>query len=121
MSVNEVFVLKGIAILLIILHNFSHRLPGTVQENQHFFLAERFDQMVSVLTNGGPNLLINLLSHYGHYGVAIFVFLCGYGLAIKYTRETTDISFAAFSLKHAKKAVAAHAAAAAASFPFHVH
>ena len=103
MSVNEVFVLKGIAILLIILHNFSHRLPGTVQENQHFFLAERFDQMVSVLTNGGPNLLINLLSHYGHYGVAIFVFLCGYGLAIKYTRETTDISFAAFSLKHAKK------------------
>ena len=103
MSVNEVFVLKGIAILLIILHNFSHRLPGTVQENQHFFLAEGFDQMVSVLTNGGPNLLINLLSHYGHYGVAIFVFLCGYGLAIKYTRETTDISFAAFSLKHAKK------------------
>ena len=58
MSVNEVFVLKGIAILLIILHNFSHRLPGTVQENQHFFLAERFDQMVSVLTNGGPNLLM---------------------------------------------------------------
>ena len=75
MSVNEVFVLKGIAILLIILHYFSLRLPGTVQENQHFFQAERFDQMVSVLTNGGPNLLINLLSHYGHYGVAIFVFL----------------------------------------------
>ena len=103
MSVNEVFVLKGIAILLIILHNFSHRLPGTVQENQHFFLAERYDQMVSVLTNGGPNLLINLLSHYGHYGVAIFVFLCGYGLAVKYNKETYNISFAGFALRHAKK------------------
>lgn len=103
MSVNEVFVLKGIAILMIMFHNFAHKLPGMVQENQHFFLTERCNGIADVVANGGPHLFVNLISHYGHYGVAVFVFLCGYGLALKYTKTAVPISFGQFALKHAKK------------------
>lgn len=103
LSLNETFILKGVAILVIILHNFCHRLPGAVIENQHVFFVERNNELVELFLHGGPNLLLNLLSYYGHYGVPIFVFLSGYGLVIKYENTDVPINFQNYMKKHMGK------------------
>ncbi|MBP5629858.1 MAG: acyltransferase family protein [Bacteroidaceae bacterium] len=76
--------LKGLGILLIITHNFMHWLPDCVAENEYTFSTERIDLLCSYLAQGGPHVLLNILSHFGHYGVAIFLFVSGYGLVKKY-------------------------------------
>lgn len=80
--------LKGLGILLIILHNYTHWLPECVAENEYTFAVRNINQLVHYLGQGGPHVLLNIISHYGHYGVAIFLFVSGYGLVKKY--ETSN-------------------------------
>lgn len=89
LSRNDTAFLKGIAILLIVMHNFCHWLPGCVAENEYTFDAGRIGQYLTYLTQGGPHLLLNFFSHYGHYGVPLFLFLSGYGLVKKYEKTVT--------------------------------
>ena len=84
MTIKDTTLLKGIGILLIITHNYMHWLPECVPENEYTFSVERIDQLCAYLAQGGPHVLLNILSHFGHYGVAIFLFLSGYGLVKKY-------------------------------------
>lgn len=79
--------LKGLGILLIITHNYTHWLPDCVAENEYSFSVERIDLLCSYLAQGGPHVLLNILSHFGHYGVAIFLFVSGYGLVKKYEAQ----------------------------------
>lgn len=92
MSRQIVTLLKGVGILLIITHNYMHWLPDCVAENEYTFNIERINQLADYLANGGPHIILNFLSHFGHYGVAIFLFLSGYGLTRKYETplQTTD-------------------------------
>lgn len=82
--------LKGLGILLIITHNYMHWLPDCVAENEYTFSIERIDLLCSYLAQGGPHVLLNILSHFGHYGVAIFLFVSGYGLTKKYEKEAVS-------------------------------
>lgn len=84
MSRQSVALLKGLGILLIITHNYMHWLPECVSENEYTFSIERINLLVEYVEQGGPHLLFNILSHFGHYGVAIFLFVSGYGLTKKY-------------------------------------
>ena len=84
MTIKDTTLLKGIGILLIITHNYMHWLPECVPENEYTFSVERIDQLCAYLAQGGPHVLLNILSHFGHYGVDIFLFLSGYGLVKKY-------------------------------------
>ncbi|MBR1917925.1 MAG: acyltransferase family protein [Bacteroidaceae bacterium] len=84
MNIKDTTLLKGLGILLIITHNYMHWLPECVAENEYTFSVERIDQLCAYLAQGGPHVLLNILSHFGHYGVAIFLFLSGYGLVRKY-------------------------------------
>lgn len=100
--------LRGVAILCIILHNFCHLLPQSITENEYGFSARYIHQYVEYIRQGGPHLLLNLFSHFGHYGVPLFVFLSGYGLVRKYERPDAPYSFSAkgtasFLWKHALK------------------
>lgn len=81
---NDTAYLKGIAILLIMLHNFCHFLPQSVTENEYTFGTERFELLCSYFAHGGPHVILNTFSHFGHYGVPLFLFLSGYGLVCKY-------------------------------------
>lgn len=83
---NDTAWLKGIAITLIFLHNFCHWLPRCVSENEYTFHIENTHRMVRYLCHGGPHLVLNLFSYFGHYGVPVFLFLSGYGLVRKYER-----------------------------------
>lgn len=84
LSRRECAALRGLAIGLIVLHNFCHWLPRCVDENEYTWALSRIELLTAYLRDGGPHVLLNLLSHYGHYGVALFLFLSGYGLVRKY-------------------------------------
>lgn len=75
-------VLRGIAILGIVLHNFCH-LQG-VGENEFRFFHYNVFAFWDSLQAGLSAALWDTMSFLGHYGVELFVFLSGYGLARKY-------------------------------------
>ena len=81
---NECTAMRGVAILAIILHNYTHWLKGIVRENEYTWHQEKFDQLWQVLLNPDALLPIHLFSFFGHYGVPVFLFLSGYGLVKKY-------------------------------------
>ena len=95
--------LKGLGILLITTHNYMHWLPGCVAENEYTFSLERIEMLAQYLGDGGPHVLLNILSHFGHYGVAIFLFLSGYGLVKKYEQHDVRENSIVFIGHHAIK------------------
>lgn len=108
LSRNDTAFLKGIAILMIVMHNFCHWLPGCVVENEYTFDASRIGRYLDYFTQGGPHLVLNFFSHYGHYGVPLFLFLSGYGLVKKYESTKTKtmtktMTALAFIWQHAVK------------------
>ena len=94
--------LRGLAILLIIVHNFCHVIPGFVGENEYLWNGQSIWQYIQYILHGGPHLVLNLFSHYGFYGIAIFVFLSGYGLSSKYDKQE-GLSWVGFLARHATK------------------
>lgn len=96
--------LKGMAIMMIVLHNFCHWLPTAVMENEYTFQVDRIWKYVGYLENGGPHLFLNFLSHFGHYGVPLFLFLSGYGLVKKYEKSGAGhVGVGRFMWSHAVK------------------
>ena len=101
----ETQVLRGIAITAIVLHNYCHLLPGTATENEFAFDAVKPRLLVDALQNADHTFLMQLLSFFGHYGVAVFFFLSGYGLVMKYERGPAgeELRPLPFLWKHFKK------------------
>lgn len=71
-SFAQIQTFKGLAILMIVLHNFCHLLPGAAVENEYVFLAERTWRFFSLLSEGN-HVGLNLFSYIGHYGVPLFL------------------------------------------------
>lgn len=88
--------LRGIAILGIVLHNLAHTFPFAVKENEYTFSLGRTFLLNEYAHDIPATLPIQLLSFFGHYGVPIFVFLSGYGLVMKYERTDGKVSTASF-------------------------
>lgn len=103
LSLDDTSVLKGIAILAIVIHNFCHWLPNIITENQHTFQIGKSCHFIESALQGGSNLWLNLFSHFGHYGVPVFVFLSGYGLVIKYEKSNIQSCFRDYIKKHVGK------------------
>lgn len=83
-------IVKGMAILGIVLHNFCHQLPDVVRENEFQYVAEHPRELWAHLCALHPYLPLDLCSFFGHYGVAVFVFVSGYGLVKKYEQTEQD-------------------------------
>lgn len=72
-------ILKGLAILPIVLHNFFHAV-SPAQQNEFFFRPGGF--LVFLAETRQPSHLIQaFFSFFGHLGVQMFIFLSAYGLA----------------------------------------
>lgn len=84
LSRAECSALRAIAIMGIVLHNFCHWLDIEAKENEYLFRVSNNDGLWHALTSPDGMLPVSLLSYFGHYGVPVFVFLSGYGLARKY-------------------------------------
>ena len=84
---NECNALRGLAIIGIFLHNYCHWLGPIVKENEYQYFQKNIDALNVALSHPDQNLVMHLLSFFGHYGVPIFLFLSAYGLVVKYERK----------------------------------
>ena len=74
--------LKGVAILCIVFHNYFHWLWPSPGENEFDFAPDRIRHFFDLLGQQ-PSEFVNILfSYFGHYGVQIFLFISGFGLAV---------------------------------------
>ena len=82
LDLEDTLVLKGIAILAIVLHNYLHLLIP-VHENEFTHDPARLAAFLGAMRD--PRLAVQaVFSYWGHYGVQIFMFLSAYGLATRY-------------------------------------
>lgn len=94
---RETICLKGLAILMIVMHNVAHCLVD-VRENEFSF---SFDRVVKFINDFATHPLVDLFSFFGWLGVSVFVFISGYGLAAKY--ERADFKSVPWILNHYAK------------------
>ena len=79
LDVEDTTILKALAIIAIVLHNFFH-LFGPTHQNEFTFNPARFPLLLHTLLQ--PSLAIQaFFAFFGHFGVQIFIFLSAYGLA----------------------------------------
>jgi len=97
---DESNILKGLAILLIVTHNFMHLFPET-KELEFQFITSKFFNLLGLFKASPENSLQLLLSFFGHFGVQIFIFLSAYGLTKKYKNQ--DIYLLKFIKERALK------------------
>ena len=84
-------VLRGLAILSIITHNFTHWMHGAIFENEFVFQSWHVDNLLNYLSHPDYRLPLQLFSFFGHYGVVLFVFLSAYGLEKKYGNTSKEV------------------------------
>jgi peptidoglycan/LPS O-acetylase OafA/YrhL len=87
-SIEQTTLLKGIGILLIVLHNFFHNLTPTIGENEFAFSYRNFLNFYQTLQTRPESFIRAIFSYFGHYGVHIFVFFSSYGLTRKYYKKS---------------------------------
>lgn len=92
---------KGIAILMIVIHNYMHIISGFGIENEFLFSPRNFERFLRKITDLTIQGFIGgLFSFLGHYGVQLFFFFSAYGLTIQYSKwEGSDFKFILHRLK----------------------
>ena len=89
-------VIKALAILMIVAHNYFHQVKPFPGENEMAFHAETFWKMVFQIAGHPFDAFHPIASFFGHYGVHIFLFMSGYGLtkkALGYVQKHGGISW----------------------------
>ncbi len=82
LDLEDTQVLKGIAILVIVLHNYFHLLTP-IRANEFSYDPARLTAFLRAMHD--PRLAVGaIFAYWGHYGVQIFMFLSAYGLATRY-------------------------------------
>lgn len=77
---DDSLIIKGLAILAIMLHNFFRWVEPTTGENEFGFAAHTVYKFTEQLT-AQPQEFINIIfSYLGHFGVQLFILISGYGL-----------------------------------------
>lgn len=84
LTAKECRIMRGMAILGILAHNYCHMIAGVVKENEFQWLYGNVQAFWESLLAFGASLPLDLMSFFGHYGVPVFLFLSGYGLEMKY-------------------------------------
>lgn len=75
------FLLKGVAIMVISLHNIIHKLPNIPFENEFSYSNNGANLFFSELFLRNPIYFV--FSFLGHYGVQIFIFISAYAFYLK--------------------------------------
>ena len=93
--------LKGVGILLIIFHNYFHWVPPYTGENEFIFNPEFVQNLFNGLKTSPLDIPNTLFSYFGHFGVQLFLFISGYGLAKSFQKK--EHGFIDFMKKRAAK------------------
>ena len=102
LDIENTTILKGLAILMIVMHNLCTRMPFTASENEFTYHTTNNAELLQQLSLPDIYLPLTLLSYFGHYFVALFIFLSGYGLVRKYESPDNEhrISLIKFTKTH---------------------
>lgn len=92
---------KGVAILMIAIHNYFHVRQGFHIENEMTFSPDNIRQFWGHITSLNlDDTVAAWFSLLGHYGVQLFIFFSAYGLSIQYARhQGSDFAFVGHRLK----------------------
>lgn len=102
LSYNHTLILKGVAILSIMLHNLFHWInPMNSMENEFSFSSSNIHAFFSSFADSPWEFINIIFSYLGHYGVEIFIFLSGYGLARSFIKA--PMSWGSFIVYRLKK------------------
>ena len=100
-SKDDTNLIKGFAIFCIVFHNFFHWLPPMPGENEFGFSANRIFTFFSQIASNPAEIINILFSYLGHFGVQLFIFISGYGLALSMMKRSR--SWGIFVLERLKK------------------
>lgn len=75
---------RGLAILIIMLHNLVHVFPTIINESEFNYFPARNVDFFQHMDTANPLMIYDFLSFIGWYGVPVFIFLSGFGLAKRY-------------------------------------
>ncbi len=78
---EDIQILKGFGILIIVLHNYCHWLPGYEIENEFHFSISNIQHLFSEQFSSLSEFIKLNFAFWGHFGVELFIFASGYGLA----------------------------------------
>lgn len=93
--------LKGLGILLICLHNYFHWLWPSPGENEFSFSSDHIFKLFDQISAQPGEFFNLLLSFFGHFGVQMFIFISGYGLAASMMKR--DQGWGVFVVNRLKK------------------
>ena len=100
-SKQDTLIFKAIGILLIVFHNYFHWVAPNIEENEFFFSSDVIKSLFAGIMNT-PSEMINLFFDcFGYYGVQVFIFISGVGLAVSMIKK--PINYCPFMLQRLKK------------------
>ena len=100
----ECNMMRGLAIILIVLNNFGHMVNGVHPDNEFNYSYDRISGFIDSITNHSDLLPLEILSFYSPFGVMLFIFLSGYGLVLKYEKGNgKSVLNKSFVVDHYKK------------------
>lgn len=89
LSKDQINILKGIAITLIVFHNFLH-WTNSIGENEMSYDPNRIFVLFNTIKGDFTITLNALFSYFGHYGVQLFIFTSAYGLTKQFAKKEND-------------------------------
>ena len=89
LTTKDTNILKGLAMLMIMFHNFFHQIHPNTGENEFSFNPQFFQNFLNLVANDSFNFIRYFFSYFGHYGVQIFILVSGYGLYMGYKDRAT--------------------------------
>jgi len=101
LTVEDTTFYKGIAILMILFHNFFHWVKPSPGENEIVFDNQIVINYINIIKSDYFEFFQATFSFLGHYGVQVFIFLSAYGLTKKYISK--NINYLDFIKKRISK------------------
>lgn len=101
LTVADTTFYKGIAIMMILFHNFFHWVNPSPRENEIIYNKEYIWNYFQIIKENYFEFIQATFSYFGHYGVQIFIFLSAYGLTKKYGKNS--INYLSFVWTRSKK------------------
>ncbi len=99
---SDTLVLKGIAILSILMHNLLHWTePLNSKENEFWFIKTNVYSFFQAFSDSPWDFFNIIMSYLGHYGVQMFIFISGFGLALSISNKPK--TYGTFILDRLKK------------------
>lgn len=90
LSRQQTLIMRGVSIMFIMLHNLFHQYGNILSECEFSFAPGIIKMFFEKLKHGSEVFGYDMISFLGWYGVPVFIFLSGYGLTLKYGKESAE-------------------------------